>query len=83
MEKGKTRVKVDEEEVLTASQTRTTRTWTGTEAIPTLIQGGAPTPLEGSLVLPQARRLRASESKGPSVSMKVAMTAIPKRDAVS
>ena len=42
MDKGKTRVKVDEEEALTASQRRTTRTQTRTEATPTLIQGGTP-----------------------------------------
>ena len=83
MEKGKTRVKVDEEEALTASQTRTTRTRTRTEATPTLIQGGNPSPLEGSLVLPHALRLRRSESKGPGVSMKVVMTATPRREAVS
>ena len=68
--KDKTRTKVDEEEALIASQTRTTRTRTRTEATPTLIQGGTPSPLEGSLVLPHARRLRPSESKGPSVSMR-------------
>ena len=74
VEKGKTRTKLDEEEALTASQTRTTRTLTRTEASPTLIQGGTPSPLEGSLVPPHAPR-RTSGNKGPSVSMKVVMTA--------
>ena len=74
---------MDEEEALTASQTRTTRTRTRTEATPTLIQGGTASPLEGNLVLPHAHRLRPSESKGPSVSMKVVMTATPRREAVS
>ena len=83
MEKNKTRAKVDEEEALTASQTRTTRTETRTEANPTLIQGGTPSPLEGSLVLPHARKPRPSESKGPSVSMKVVMMATPRREPVS
>ena len=83
VEKDMTRAKVDEEEALTASQRRTTRPRTRTEATPTLIQGGTPSPLEGSLVLPHARRLRPSESKGPSVSMKVAMTAMPRREAIS
>ena len=72
MEKGNTRTKVDEVEALTA-----------TEATPTLIQRGTPSPLEGSLVLPHARKLMPSESKGPSVSMKVVMTATPRREAVS
>ena len=53
------------------------------EVTPTLIQGGTPSPLEGSLVLPHARKLRPSESKGPSVSMKVVMTATPRREAVA
>ena len=83
MEKDKTRTKVDEEEALTASQTRTTGTRTGTEATPTLIQGGTPSPLEGSLVPPHAHRLRPSENKGPSVSMKVVMMATLIREAVS
>ena len=39
--------------------------------------GGNSGPLEGSLILPHARRLRPSESKGPSVSMKVVMTPTP------
>ena len=52
--KDKTRVKVDEEEALTASPT--TRTRTRTEATPTLIQGGTPSPPEGSLVLPHAHK---------------------------
>ena len=49
---------MDEEEALTASQTglKTTSFWTRTEATPTLIQGGTPRPLEGSLVLPHARK---------------------------
>ena len=63
VDKGKTRVKVDEEEALTASQTRTTRTRTRTEATPTLIQGGTPSPLEGSLVLPHAHKRRPSKEK--------------------
>ena len=66
VEKGKTRVKVDEEEALTASQTRTTRTRTRTEATPTLIQGGTRSPPDGSLILPHAQKLRPSENKGPS-----------------
>ena len=83
MEKGKTRTKVDDEEALTASQTRSTRTQTRTEATPTLIQGGTPIPLEGSLVPPHAHKRRASEKKEPSVSMKLVMTATLKREAVS
>ena len=54
-----------------------------TEATPTLIQGGTPSPLEGSLVLPHARRCRLSENKESSVSMKVVMTATLRRGAVS
>ena len=83
VDKGKTRVKVDEEEALTASQTRTTRTPTRTEATPTLIQGGTPSPLEGSLVLPHAHRRRPRKNKGPSESTKVVMTATLRREAVS
>ena len=83
MDKGKTRVKVDEEEALTASQTRTARTRTRTEAIPTLIQGGTPSLLEGSLVLPHAHKRRPSNNKGLSVSMKAVMTATLRREAVS
>ena len=83
LEKDKTRAKVDAEEALTASQTRTTRTRTRSEATPTLIQGGTPSPLGGSLVLPHARKFRPSESEGPSVSMKVLMTATRRREAVS
>ena len=83
VEKGKTRTKVDEEEALTASHTRTTRTLTRTEATRTLIQGGTPRPLERSLVPPHARRRRPSENKGPSVRMKVVMTATLRREAVS
>ena len=49
----------------------------------TLIQGGTPSPLEGSLVLQHARILRPSENKGPSVSVKVVMTATLRREAVS
>ena len=82
-DKGKTRVKVDEEEALTASQIRTTRTRTRTEATPTLIQGGTPSPLEGSLVLPHTHKRRPSKNKEPSVSMKVVMTATLSRGAVS
>ena len=83
VEKGKTRAKVEEEEAVTASQTRTTRTRTRTEATPTLIQGGTPSPLEGSLVPPHARKRRPSENKGLSVSMKVVMTATLRSEAVS
>ena len=83
MGKAKTRAKVDKEEALIASQTRPTRTRTRAEATPTLIQGGTPSPLEGSLVLPHARRRRPSVSKGPSVSMKVVMMATPRREAIS
>ena len=50
---------------------------------PTLIQGRTPRPLEGSLVLPHARKLRPSDNKGPSMSMKVVMTATLRREAVS
>ena len=82
-DKGNTRTKADEEEALTASQTRTTRTRTRTEATPTLIQGGTPSPLEGSLVLPHAHKRRPSKNKEPSVSMKVVMTATLRRGAVS
>ena len=83
MEKGKSRVNVDEEEALTASQTRTTRIRTRTEATQSLIQGGTPCPLEGSLVLPHAHKRRRSENKEPSVSIKVVMTATLSRDAAS
>ena len=83
VDKGKTRVKVDEEEALTASQTRTTRTPTRTEATATLIQGGTPSPLEGSLVVPHAHRRRPRKNKGPSGSTKVVMTATLRREAVS
>ena len=83
MDKGETKVKVDEEEALTAIQTRTTRTRTRTEATPTLIQGGTPSPLEGSLVLPHAHRRKPSDNKGPSGSTKVLMTAKLRREAVS
>ena len=82
-DKGKTRVKVDGEEALTASQTRTTRTRTRTEATPTIIQGGTPSPLECSLVLPHDHKRRPSKNKEPSVSMKVVMTATLRRGAVS
>ena len=74
---------MDEEQALIAGQRRTTRTRTRTDATPTLIQGGTPSPLEGSLVLAHAHRLRPSEGKGPSVSMKVVMMATPRREAVS
>ena len=83
VDKGKTRIKVDEEEALTASQTRATRTRTRTEATPTLIQGGTPSPLEGSLVRPHAYKRRPSKHKGPSGSTKVVMTATLRREAVS
>ena len=83
MGQGKTRVKVDEEEALTASQTMTTRTRTRTEATPTLIQGGTPSPLEGSLVLPQAHKRGPKENNGQSGSTKVVMTAPLRRGAVS
>ena len=73
---------MDEEEALITSQTRTTRTRTRTEATPTLIQGETPSPLEGGLVLPHARRLSPSGSKVPSVSMKEVMMATPRREAV-
>ena len=82
-DKGKTRIKVDEDEALTTSQTRTTRTPTRTEATPTLIQGGTPSPLEGSLVLPHAHRRRPRKNKGPSGSMKVVMKATLRREAFS
>ena len=59
------------------------RTRTRTEATPTRIQGGTPSPLEGSLDLRSARKLRPSENKGPSVSMKVVMMATLRREAVS
>ena len=83
MEKDKTRGKVEKEEALTASHARTTRTRTRTEATPTLIQGGTPSPVEGSLVLPHARKHRPSENEGPSLSMKVVMMATLRREAVS
>ena len=83
MDKGKTKVQADEEEALTGSQTRTTRTRTRTEATLTVIQGGTPSPLEGSLVLPHARTRRPSENKGPSGSTKVVMTETLRREAVS
>ena len=77
--KGKTRVKVDEEVALNASPI--TRTRTRREATP--IQGGTPSPLEGSLVQPHAHKRRPSKNKEPSVSMKVVMTATLRRGAVS
>ena len=83
VEKGKTRIKVDEEEALTASQTRTTRILTRTEATPTPIQGGTPSPLGGSLVLPHARKRRPSKNKGQSVSTEVVMMATLRREADS
>ena len=83
MDKGKTRVKVDQEEALTASQTRTTRTRTRMEATRTLIQGGTPSPLEGSLARPHAHKRRPSKDKGLSVTMKAVMTATLRREAVS
>ena len=45
--------------------------------------GGNSEPSGGSLVLPPAHKLRPSENKGPSVSMKVVMTATLRREAVS
>ena len=45
--------------------------------------GGNSKPLEGSLVPPHARRLRPSENKGPSVSIKVVTTAALRREGVS
>ena len=83
VDKGRTRVKVDEEEALTASRTRTTRIRTRMEATPTLIKGGTPSSLEGSLVLPHAHRRRPRKNKGPSGSTKVVMTATLRREAVS
>ena len=83
VDKGKTRVTVDEEEAVTASPTRTTCTPTRTEATPTLIQGGTPSPLEGSVVLPHAHRRRPRKNKGQSRSTKVVMTATLRREAVS
>ena len=44
--------------------------------------GGNSEPLEGSLVVPHTPRLRPSKSKGASVSMKVVMTATPRREPV-
>ena len=82
-DKGKTRVKVDEEDALTAGQTSTTRTRTRTEATPTLINGGTPSPLEGSLILPHAHRRRPRKNKGPSGSTKVVMTTTLRREGVS
>ena len=83
--KAKTRAKVDEEEALTASKIRITRTKTSPEATPTLIQGGTLSPLEGSLFpgQPQARRLRPNKSKGPSVDMKVVTMAKLRREPAS
>ena len=83
MDKGKTRVKVDEEEALTASQTRTTKIRTRTKGTQTQIQGGTPSPLEGRLVRPHAHKRRSSKDKGLSVSMKAVMTATLRREAVS
>ena len=74
---------MDKEEALTADQTRTTRERRRTEATPTLIQGGTPSPLEGSLVLPHGHKRRPSNNKGLSVSMKAVMTATLRREAVS
>ena len=56
---------------------------TRTEATPNLIQGGTTSPPQGRLVLPHARRHRPSKNKRPDVSMKVVMTATPRRDAAS
>ena len=80
--KGQDKNQGGQKEALTASQTRTARTRTRTESTPTLIQGGTPRPLEGSLVPPHARSRRPSENKGPSLSMKVVMTATLRGEAV-
>ena len=74
---------MDEEEALTASRTRTTRTWTRTEATPTLIQGGTPSPLGGRLVRPHAHKRRPSKNKGLGLTMKAVMTAMLRKEAVS
>ena len=83
--KAKTRAKVDKEEALTARKIGITRTKKGPEATPTLIQGGTPSPLEGSLVpgRPHARRLRPKKSKGPSEDMKVVTIAKLRREPAS
>ena len=83
--KAQTRAKVDEEEALTASKIRITRTRTSPKATPTLIQGRTPSPLEGSLVpgRPHARRLRPNKSKGPSEDMKVVTMAKLRRERAS
>ena len=85
MGKAKTRAKVDEEEALTASKIRITRSRTSPEATPTLIQGETPSPLEGSLVPGRlhARRLRPNKSKGPSEGMKVVTMAKLRREPAS
>ena len=54
-----------------------------TEATPTLIQGGTPSPLGGSLVRPHAHKRRPRENKGLSMSMKAVMTATLRRESVS
>ena len=82
MGKAKTRANVDEEEALTASMIRITRSKTALEATPTLIQGGTPSPLDSSLVpgRPHARRLRPNERKGPSEDMEVVTMAELRRE---
>ena len=75
---------MDEEEALTASTIRITKTRTSLEETPTLIQGGTPSPLEGSLVpgRSHARRLRPNKSKGPSEDMtKVTMAKLRREPA--
>ena len=83
--KAKTRAKVDEEEVLTASIIRITLTRTSPEATRTLNQVRTPSPLDGSLVLgqPHGRRLRPNKSKGPSEDMKVVTMAKLRREPAS
>ena len=76
---------MDEEDALTTSKIRITKTRTSLEATPTLIHGGPPSPLEGSLVpgRPHARRLRPNKSKGPSEDMKVVTMAKLRREPAS
>ena len=63
-DKGKTRVKVDEEEALTAIQTRTTRTRTGTEATPTLMEGGTSEPSGGQCGPTTRPQTQAQQEQG-------------------
>ena len=58
----KTRVKVDEEEALTARTT--TRTRTRTEATPTLIQGGTPSPSGGQSGPTTRSQTQAQQEQG-------------------